>query len=56
LASASKRSPDRAFPLTNGGLLFRLTPNIQVDLRAGFGLLYGRPDDFFLGTGFPFCF
>ena len=39
----------------DGGLLYRLTPNIQVDLRAGFGLS-GRPDDFFTGTGFSIRF
>jgi len=39
----------------DGGLLYRLTPNIQVDLRAGFGLS-GRPDDFFTGTGLSFRF
>jgi hypothetical protein len=39
----------------DGGLLYRLTPNIQVDVRAGFGLS-GRPDDFFTGTGFSFRF
>ena len=39
----------------DGGLLYRLTPNIQIDLRAGFGLS-GRPDDFFTGTGLSFRF
>jgi Putative MetA-pathway of phenol degradation len=39
----------------DGGLLYRLTPNIQIDLRAGFGLS-GRPDDFFTGTGVSFRF
>jgi hypothetical protein len=39
----------------DGGFLYRLTPNIQVDLRAGFGLS-GRPDDFFTGTGLSFRF
>jgi Putative MetA-pathway of phenol degradation len=39
----------------DGGLLYRLTPNIQVDVRAGFGLS-GRPDDFFTGTGLSFRF
>jgi hypothetical protein len=35
----------------DGGMIYRLAPNIQVDVRAGFGLS-GRPDDFFTGTGF----
>ncbi len=39
----------------DGGLLYRLSPNIQVDIRAGFGLS-GRPDDFFTGTGFSVRF
>ncbi len=34
----------------DGGVLYCLTPNIQLDLRAGFGLS-GRPDDFFTGAG-----
>jgi hypothetical protein len=34
----------------DGGLLYRLTANIQLDLRAGFGLS-GRPDEFFTGAG-----
>jgi hypothetical protein len=39
----------------DGGVLYRLSPNIQVDLRAGFGMS-GRPDDFFTGTGLSFRF
>ena len=39
----------------DGGLLYQLTPNIQLDLRAGFGLS-GRPNDFFTGTGFSVRF
>ena len=39
----------------DGGLLYRLTPNMQLDLRAGFGLS-GRPDDFFTGAGFSVRF
>jgi hypothetical protein len=39
----------------DGGLLYRLAPNMQVDIRAGFGLT-GRPDDFFTGTGFSVRF
>jgi Putative MetA-pathway of phenol degradation len=35
----------------DGGVLYRPVPNIQFDLRAGFGLS-GRPDDFFTGAGF----
>jgi hypothetical protein len=34
----------------DGGLLYRLTPNIQLDLRAGFGLS-GGGNEFFTGTG-----
>jgi hypothetical protein len=37
----------------DGGVLYRLAPNIQLDLRAGFGLS-GRPDDFFTGAGLSF--
>jgi Putative MetA-pathway of phenol degradation len=39
----------------DGGVLYRPVPNIQFDLRAGFGLS-GRPDDFFTGAGFSFRF
>jgi Putative MetA-pathway of phenol degradation len=39
----------------DGGVLYRLSPNIQLDLRAGFGLS-GRPDDFFTGAGFSIRF
>jgi hypothetical protein len=39
----------------DGGVLYRVSPNIQLDLRAGFGLS-GRPDDFFTGTGLSFRF
>jgi Putative MetA-pathway of phenol degradation len=39
----------------DGGLLYRLSPNMQLDLRAGFGLS-GRPDDFFSGAGFSIRF
>jgi Putative MetA-pathway of phenol degradation len=39
----------------DGGLLYRPTPNTQIDLRAGFGLS-GRPDDFFTGVGFSWRF
>ena len=34
----------------DGGVLYRLSPNMQLDLRPGFGLS-GHPDDFFLGLG-----
>ncbi len=49
-------APDNR-PLTymDSGLLYRLTPNMQVDIRLGFGLT-GRPDDFFTGTGFSVRF
>jgi hypothetical protein len=36
-------------------VLYRPTPNMQLDLRAGFGLT-GRPDDFFTGVGFSVRF
>jgi hypothetical protein len=39
----------------DGGLLYRLTTNMQLDLRAGFGLT-GRPDDFFTGVGYSVRF
>jgi hypothetical protein len=34
----------------DGGVIHRLSANVQLDLRAGFGLS-GRPDDFFSGAG-----
>ena len=43
-------SDNRPTHFMDGGLLYRLRPNIQLDLRAGFGLS-GRPDDFFTGAG-----
>jgi hypothetical protein len=49
-------APDnRPLYFMDGGILYRLAPNIQVDIRAGFGLT-GRPDDFFTGTGFSIRF
>jgi len=49
-------APDnRPTSFMDGGLIYRLTPNVQVDIRAGFGLS-GRPDDFFTGTGFSIRF
>jgi Putative MetA-pathway of phenol degradation len=39
----------------DGGLLYRPTPNTQLDIRAGFGLS-GRPDDVFTGVGFSVRF
>jgi hypothetical protein len=39
----------------DGGLIYRLTTNMQLDLRAGFGLS-GRPDDFFTGAGYSVRF
>jgi hypothetical protein len=35
----------------NGGFTFRVTPNFQLDMRAGIGLSKSA-DDFFAGTGF----
>jgi hypothetical protein len=46
---------NRPMNFMDGGLLYQLTPNIQIDIRAGFGLS-GRPDDFFTGTGFSVRF
>jgi hypothetical protein len=49
-------APDnRPLYFMDGGILYRLAPNIQVDIRTGFGLT-GRPDDFFAGTGFSIRF
>jgi len=49
-------APDnRPLNFMDGGLIYHLTPNIQIDIRAGFGLS-GRPDDFFTGTGFSIRF
>jgi hypothetical protein len=39
----------------DGGVIYRLSTNMQLDLRAGFGLS-GRPDDFFTGAGFSVRF
>jgi Putative MetA-pathway of phenol degradation len=46
---------DRPLHFMDGGVLYQVTPNIQVDLRAGFGLT-GRPDDFFTGAGLSWRF
>jgi hypothetical protein len=48
-------SDNRPLNFMDGGVLYRLTPNMQVDLRAGLGLS-GRPDDFFTGAGFSVRF
>ncbi len=39
----------------DGGVLYLLTPNMQIDLRAGFGLS-DRPNDFFTGVGYSVRF
>jgi len=39
----------------DGGIIYLLTPNMQLDLRAGFGLS-DRPDDFFTGVGYSVRF
>jgi Putative MetA-pathway of phenol degradation len=39
----------------DAGILYRPTPNTQLDLRAGAGLS-GRPEDFFTGVGFSVRF
>ena len=46
---------NRALNYMDGGVLYRLTPNMQLDLRVGFGL-NGRPDEFFTGAGFSVRF
>jgi hypothetical protein len=46
---------NRPLNYMDGGILYRLTTNMQLDIRAGFGLS-GRPDDFFAGTGFSVRF
>jgi hypothetical protein len=48
-------SDNRPLHFMDGGVLYHLTPNMQIDLRAGFGLS-GRPDEFFTGTGFSVRF
>jgi hypothetical protein len=48
-------SDNRPLSYMDSGLLYQLTPNIQLDVRVGFGLS-GRPDDFFTGTGFSIRF
>lgn len=42
-------------PFLIGEILYLLTPNMQVDRRAGFGLS-GRPDDLFTGAGYSVRF
>ena len=51
----SSRTDNRPTHYMDGGLLFRPTPNTQIDLRAGFGL-GDRPDDFFTGAGYSIRF
>jgi hypothetical protein len=51
----TNKSDNRPTHFMDGGVLYRPVPNIQIDLRAGFGLS-GRPDDFFTGVGFSFRF
>jgi hypothetical protein len=46
---------NRPLHYMDGGVLYLLTPNMQLDLRAGFGLS-GRPDDFFTGVGYSVRF
>ncbi|MFI5458572.1 MAG: transporter [Isosphaerales bacterium] len=52
---STNAADNRPTHFMDGGLLYRLTPNMQLDLRAGFGLS-GRPDDFFTGVGFSVRF
>ena len=46
---------NRAMSYMDGGVLYRLSPNMQLDLRVGFGL-NGRPDELFTGAGFSVRF
>ena len=39
----------------DGGVLYQLTPNMQLDLRVGFGL-NGNPGELFTGAGFSVRF
>ncbi len=48
-------SDNRPLNYMDGGILYRLTTNMQLDIRAGFGLS-GRPADFFTGAGFSVRF
>jgi hypothetical protein len=48
-------SDNRPTHFMDGGVLYRLSTNTQLDLRAGFGLSR-RPDDFFTGAGFSVRF
>ncbi len=47
-AVAEDSGPEHYF---NGGFTYRVTPNFQLDIRAGVGL-NERASDFFAGTGF----
>ena len=51
----ARTNSDQSLPQhsLDGGLLYLPTPNIQLDLRAGFGLS-DRPTDFFAGAGVSF--
>ena len=49
-ATAPDVGPEQYF---NGGFTYRVTNNLQFDIRAGVGL-NDRADDFFTGTGFAF--
>ncbi len=45
---AADNRPEHYF---NGGFTYQVTPNFQLDVRAGLGL-NGRAEDFFTGVGF----
>ncbi len=50
------QAPDsRALNYMDGGVLYQLTPNMQVDLRIGLGL-NGNPGELFTGAGFSVRF
>jgi hypothetical protein len=46
---------NRVLSYMDGGVLYRPSPNTQIDLRAGFGL-NGNPQEFFTGAGFSVRF
>ncbi len=46
---------NRVMNYMDGGVLYRLSPNMQLDLRVGYGL-NGRPDELFTGAGFSVRF
>lgn len=47
----SGATSERVQHYMDGGITYRPTPDMQFDVRAGFGLT-GASDDFFIGTGY----